>query len=109
MSLFHKDLQKLEDLVISNCFISSKNMSMKKYGFFIMCQTTPNEKFKIYLHSEQLFNDMIKCVEAARICPLDVPDHPDFKTKIAYYQILTNKELIQHLHTFNPECVSEDE
>lgn len=73
-----------------------------------MYKITANENYKIYIHSEQLFNDMINCVEAARSHCVDVADHPEFRTKIAYFQILTNKELIHHLHICNPDNVIED-
>ena len=75
---------------------------MEKYGFMFLYKLNQDEAFKLYTCSEVLFDNMIECVQAARSHPsLDIVDHSNFELKIAYFQILTNNQIVRELHVRN--------
>ncbi len=70
----------------------------EKYGYIYLHMIPPSNIFSVCKRSSKFFVHLLDCIIEARSCNLDVPDHPSYRYKIAYFKKLPDEKILQELH-----------
>ncbi|GFQ74039.1 uncharacterized protein TNCT_263881 [Trichonephila clavata] len=80
-------------------FLHEEQTEKKRFGFCQLTRCNPTEKFRVYSSLKVLFENILEPVLASKqISWSDVPDSPNFEAKFAYFHVLSDDEIIFHLH-----------
>lgn len=79
-------------------------MEMEKFGFLYLGKNSTGDSFHVYTCCEKLYESIFECINDAKHANVDVPDHPDFTLKIAYFKVLNNHEIVKQIHSPTEIC-----
>lgn len=72
---------------------------MEKFGFLHLHKCASADGFTLHSCCERLYESILQCIHDAKQVNFDVPDHPDYIFKIAYFKVLNNNELVKQIHS----------
>lgn len=90
--------------ILQNCEIVRyihDDCSFENYGFCHLKRMNPSERFSVFATHKTLYDNLLECIEKAKIFEADscdLPDSPNFQLKIGYFKVLNDTEIVQLLH-----------
>lgn len=77
---------------------------MEKYGFLYVIRSSPTSEYTVQCCSNKLYETMLEAIDAGVNFSTDEIKNPLFDAKIAYFKILTNREIMKELHSTKKRC-----
>lgn len=67
-----------------------------RFGYLLLARDNCSRPYEIRALCDQLYGNMLKCVEDAGVCYSSNVNHHGLK--IAYFQLLSNSQIVKALH-----------
>lgn len=77
---------------------------MEKYGFLYVILTAPTSEYTVQCCNNKLYETMLEAIDAGVNFSSGEMKNKLYDTKIAYFKILTNKEIMKELHSPKRQC-----